>query len=561
MMRKFQQPYSFFLGGILVFLFGIPNCFGAEYFCDATQGRDTNSGTSPQSAWRTVAKINATSFSPGDTIYFKRGEVWREQLTVSSSGAAGRPITFSAYGSGALPILNGANLVYGWAEHAPRVWKASVTPEPQVVAFNDAVGEKVASVASINSATDWYWASNVLYIYSTSDPDTAFTNPGIEAGQRLYNIYSNNFDYVTYQNLHLKYANQSGFRGDYHDDNLTFSGVRVTASALFGFEFDSSAAPLLEDCMVEWVGKYGYLFQPGCSYLTVNRCVAAYNRQRGLQVNPGVGGYIHITGGEYHHQRYLDADGIAIDDNDGIVIDSVWSHHNDKGHMDTDNGDGIQISGGCVNPIVRYCFIEFNGNSGLVLNSPQGGQIYYNQINENHINGIAVDGNSANTLKIFNNTIYNNGYGILFYYSEPKALIEVMNNILWGATLVPEKRVIFQKDYTSDANILLDYNCYWGDENEYLLYWGGALYARNQFKTYQEKAANDLNSICADPLFLNVSERNFMLQSTSPCVNRGVDLGIQEGLMNVNVPNDSRVDIGAWEYYAKPGPPINLKYY
>ena len=50
----------------------------------------------------------------GDTISFKRGETWREQLTVPVSGSAGSPITFGAYGTGAAPILDGADLLASW---------------------------------------------------------------------------------------------------------------------------------------------------------------------------------------------------------------------------------------------------------------------------------------------------------------------------------------------------------------------------------------------------------------------------------------------------------------
>ena len=122
---------------------------------------------------------------PGDQILFKRGEVWREQLTVPSSGSSGNPITIGAYGSGALPVINGANLLSsGWTQFSSTVWQASVTTRPNQVFFNGVRGTPVASVAAINAASKWYWASNILYVYSTSNPATAFTNPGIEASQR-----------------------------------------------------------------------------------------------------------------------------------------------------------------------------------------------------------------------------------------------------------------------------------------------------------------------------------------------------------------------------------------
>ncbi|MBN1676548.1 MAG: right-handed parallel beta-helix repeat-containing protein [Kiritimatiellae bacterium] len=77
----------------------------ATYYVDPDTGQDSNSGASQAGAWRTVAEVNGRSFAPGDRVLFKRGGVWEESLSVSSSGACGSPITFGAYGSGAAPLL------------------------------------------------------------------------------------------------------------------------------------------------------------------------------------------------------------------------------------------------------------------------------------------------------------------------------------------------------------------------------------------------------------------------------------------------------------------------
>ena len=42
--------------------------------------------------------------------------MWREQLNVSSGGAAGYPITLELTGIGPKPIINGANLMTVWTE-------------------------------------------------------------------------------------------------------------------------------------------------------------------------------------------------------------------------------------------------------------------------------------------------------------------------------------------------------------------------------------------------------------------------------------------------------------
>ena len=84
---------------------------GSIYYVDSTNGKDLNYGLSPETAWQNINKVNDWSFFPGDSILFKRGEIWREQLNVSSSGIVGEPITFGAYGKGDKPIINGADSI------------------------------------------------------------------------------------------------------------------------------------------------------------------------------------------------------------------------------------------------------------------------------------------------------------------------------------------------------------------------------------------------------------------------------------------------------------------
>ena len=81
--------------------------WAATYYVDATKGNDTNSGLSPGEAWKSIARVNNSVFKPADYVLFKRGQVWREELIVSSSGSDGQPITFAAYGNGVMPRISG----------------------------------------------------------------------------------------------------------------------------------------------------------------------------------------------------------------------------------------------------------------------------------------------------------------------------------------------------------------------------------------------------------------------------------------------------------------------
>src|SRR5579872_4158117 len=108
-------------------------CYPAFSQCSfyaSNGGSDSNNGTSQATPWKTIAHINAHAFSPGQTVCFQDGGQWRESLKVSSSGSAGSPITFTSYGTGAQPVINGANLVSGWTLVSGSVWSATVPTHP-----------------------------------------------------------------------------------------------------------------------------------------------------------------------------------------------------------------------------------------------------------------------------------------------------------------------------------------------------------------------------------------------------------------------------------------------
>ena len=78
------------------------------YYIDSLAGNDMNDGHTPATAWQSIAKVNSTNFSPGDSILFKSGCSWSGiQLHPLGSGLPGQPIVISKYGTGNLPVLSG----------------------------------------------------------------------------------------------------------------------------------------------------------------------------------------------------------------------------------------------------------------------------------------------------------------------------------------------------------------------------------------------------------------------------------------------------------------------
>lgn len=104
----------------LVILFTL-NVKATNYYIDATNGNDSNNGRSTALAWKTLQKVQTSwnIFVAGDSILFKRGEIWAPstgggsnallQPSVNIIGTPTNYIVFGAYGSGNLPIISCAN--------------------------------------------------------------------------------------------------------------------------------------------------------------------------------------------------------------------------------------------------------------------------------------------------------------------------------------------------------------------------------------------------------------------------------------------------------------------
>jgi chitodextrinase len=73
---------------------------------------DADVGTSPGSPKCTLAAASAmqASLTSDNQVLFARGDTWNEELTITKlQGTAGHPIILGAYGSGALPVIDGSS--------------------------------------------------------------------------------------------------------------------------------------------------------------------------------------------------------------------------------------------------------------------------------------------------------------------------------------------------------------------------------------------------------------------------------------------------------------------
>ena len=102
------------------------SCFCAvgDYYVDSVNGDDNLDGRSPATPWRTIGKVNQSTFQPGDRVLFKRGGLWRETLYLRS-GSEEKPLIYSHYGDGPLPLIQpsvSASDPADWKEASPGIW-------------------------------------------------------------------------------------------------------------------------------------------------------------------------------------------------------------------------------------------------------------------------------------------------------------------------------------------------------------------------------------------------------------------------------------------------------
>lgn len=87
------------------------------YFVSSSTGDDANDGLTEAKAWKTMGKISAMTFQPGDRILLKSGDVWNEKLTLKGMGSKEDPIAITSYGTGNKPKISanapGSGVVLG----------------------------------------------------------------------------------------------------------------------------------------------------------------------------------------------------------------------------------------------------------------------------------------------------------------------------------------------------------------------------------------------------------------------------------------------------------------
>jgi parallel beta-helix repeat protein len=128
--------------GILTFLcMSILNAKASTYYFSSKAGNDSftsSQASNPATPWRSLDKLNSffKYLTPGDSILFKRGDIFYGSINAIKSGTYFAPIVFGAYGKGALPEINGLATLTSWRLVKKGIYEASCISDGLNVLIN-----------------------------------------------------------------------------------------------------------------------------------------------------------------------------------------------------------------------------------------------------------------------------------------------------------------------------------------------------------------------------------------------------------------------------------------
>jgi hypothetical protein len=505
------------------------------YYVDCNAGNDSNPGTSTSAAWATVGKVNNSSFNAGDAILFNKGCTWRAQLVPPSSGSAGNPITFGAYGSGAAPILRGSSLVTSWTLSSGVIYYASVSWSPNMV-FQDGVPLTLeTNTGAMIAGSYFYDGASRLYVRMTdgSNPSghtiEASHFPIVTAGPTggsagLVDIANQNYitldgldiqesneygvrvhiaNFVTVQNSSFEYGYQNCITPDQGGGGLANStNLTITSNTFSHCGVNRPRAGGTEGVAIDFAG-----IQTGIA--SQNTLIDGYGE--GIQVNGGASN-ITITKNLITNGRFIGIYVSAGYVNGGDTTNVVVSYN--KVAMIADNAQPYAIALETGSWIING--VEMYGNLGDCSGHVAAGLLF----------GFTRTGAIKNAT-IVNNTIANCYFGIQANGPTVDTSNVFKNNILdatypwWLAD-------------TNESNYSPDYEVLYNSGGSNVVHWVDTDYTLAAFQNAKSKM---VHSIEGDPKLTNAAGGDFTLQSSSPTIDAGTNLGstYQNGLSSSSV--------------------------
>ncbi len=478
----------------------------ATYFV-ATNGADTNSGTSTNAPWLTIQHA-ANTLMPGDTV-FVRGGIYRERVTFNLSGsAAGGFVAYQNY-PGETPIVDGTGLAIPKLDYATGLFEFTNASYVRIQGF-EIRNYQTASTAEVPAGIDITGAPHDLTFISNRIHNIANLNNSTSAnayGIAVHGTLAQPISNLVFRSNEI-YSNSTG-------QSETFS----LDGNCNGFDISGNLVHDNNNIGIGFIGYEGVSSDANQDYARngVCRSNTVWNISASSNVSEG---------------RQYDADGIYSDGASNVLIELNIIHHCDI---------GVEMTSEHKGHAAEACVCRDN------------------VIWSNYTTGISIGGYSTSVGRTINcvithNTLYHNdtlqsGTGEMELQYAPAT-----NTITHNIFVANSQNLLISDNFTQNTNNTLDWNLYFPPGGSTNSAWQWKKITYTDFNAYKTATTNDTHSIFADPSFVNTSNANFHLPLHSPAVNAG-DLGFQS-LTNMPVETDidfqprvagGRTDIGADE--------------
>lgn len=384
-----KKPSHFLLKALFTFLFFISLFFvkitpiyAATLYVDVNLSGNcisnysisnrTCSG-SDGSAYTNVAS-GVGAISAGDTLKI-RGGTYTISSSISVPFSSSLTTTIQGYESenvtihktiipGALFGLGNVNNIYfknlnltgvpylvitGWTNYSANVWQASLPALSTQIRFNTTNGTQVGSIAALVSANQYYWSAGTIYVYSTTNPTTAYTNPGINEADNFDAVgigdggsVNGVGNLVTVDNVSFDSFAHVGVKGNWrwHVLNSKFTNIGTDGNDHNIYD------PGVQSSGNESVYEYNYFgYTPGAAihfYTSPSYAIVRYNVFNGLSgSNTGFNG---ILAGGTHDKIYNNT---FYGWNCGVTLYKAGSQYNDvQNNVFSNNNNDLCVDAG-----------------------------------------------------------------------------------------------------------------------------------------------------------------------------------------------------------------------
>lgn len=250
------------------------NIKGTKYYI-SPGGDDTNPGTSPNQALRTVDGLTGVDLKEGDAVLFERDSVFRLNSSISTSSG----IIYGSYGTGAKPKLYASGENFAEATWKPtqrkNIWYTSYIYDDAgtiVFDFGKEVGYKRTSIRNLSENLQFYQSEEDGYLYLYCDkgnPAEIYDSIEVTADLRIFYIPSRSGD-VVIDNLCLMYSSSFAVSGNYNCHNVTVTNCEI---GYIGGYTRSGGSTRLGNAIQMWTGIQGLTVENNWIYQTFDTAI------------------------------------------------------------------------------------------------------------------------------------------------------------------------------------------------------------------------------------------------------------------------------------------------